>query len=402
MNNLNSCNVVRGGMKLSAPRLEKRSNGWTRVVCSVDLGTEQKEVWLEVENAYAEYLCAERSDAFVIGLLPYAMRSGMDIACETPISEQLLFQLRTYLIPSLAKNSNKMYRTNINAKIAATPFANAGGVGAGISCGVDSMHVLKNFLNPEYPSLKLTHLTLNQVGAFGDEQFQWTIKHAEKLCRELGIKFIKINSNIAGFYSIPFAWVHTFVNSFAVYALQKLWNVFYYGSPGLDFQQYFSLKNADCNDAAHYDLLSLDCFSTRNLKIYSEGGALERYEKIEELQDFKPAQNYLQVCVYETGGNCGKCFKCVRTLLILDAMGALDKFTKVFDIAAYRANRRWYLKELYFNNRVCADRMLDKVYAKLGSEISLRMKLEVRLHMLKCYIAKALMLVKSRFVKDVR
>lgn len=55
------------------------------------------------------------------------------------------------------------------------------------------------------------------------------------------------------------------------------------------------------------------------------------------------AQKNLNVCVSDTGVNCGHCEKCRRTLLILDGLGALEKFSKVFDVDAYRCNKWKYL-----------------------------------------------------------
>ena len=43
----------------------------------------------EVDEKYADCLCAERSDAFVIAFLWYAMITGEDICFETPMSERL-------------------------------------------------------------------------------------------------------------------------------------------------------------------------------------------------------------------------------------------------------------------------------------------------------------------------
>ena len=161
-------------------------------------------------------------------------------------------------------------------------------------------------------------------------------------------------------------------------ALQRLWKLFYYGSPGLDFQEYFSLFDNSTNDVAHYDLLSLDCFSTETLKIYSGGGALSRFEKCKALLDFAPAQEFLQVCVDDSGGNCGRCFKCVRTMLILDALGGLDKFSKAFDVSSYRENRKWYLRQLYLQNVVLGDRMLDEAYRLLSKDVTLVDRAAVR------------------------
>ncbi|MBQ7216006.1 MAG: hypothetical protein IJS39_08465, partial [Synergistaceae bacterium] len=47
------------------------------------------------------------------------------------------------------------------------------------------------------------------------------------------------------------------------------------------------------------------------------------------------AQKYLNVCVPQAH-NCSKCVKCLRTLIVIDSMGKLRDFSRVFDIETYR------------------------------------------------------------------
>lgn len=380
----------KSAISIGAPRIVPSNNGTTRLVSVVYFEGCLKEVWLSVDDKYSQYLCAERGDAFVIGLLPVAMRRGLDIVCETPVSERLLFQLRSTLLPLLAKYGKNVHEVKIDAPIAIEPVANAGGVGAGISCGVDSLHIVKNHSGDEYPGLKLTHLVLNNVGAFfcggkvNDSQLKWTIDLTRKFCEEYGYELILTDSNIFEFTNKDFEVQHTYLNVFAVYCLQKLWKVFYYGSGGIDFMKGFTLVNHEHHDCSAYDLLLLDCLSTENLEIYSEGAAFERLDKIAHIVDFEPAQKYLEVCVQGVGKNCGRCVKCARTLLMLDYLGALDKFGKVFDVEAYKRDRHWYLRYLYrCQLRGHEHRMLDRVYERFSSEISLVDKVLVLLTMVK-------------------
>ena len=49
-------------------------NGQARVCADISLNGKVTTLWFGVEEAQAEYLCADRSDAFVMALLPAAMR----------------------------------------------------------------------------------------------------------------------------------------------------------------------------------------------------------------------------------------------------------------------------------------------------------------------------------------
>lgn len=62
---------------------------------------EEKVVWMETQDEYHEYLCTERSDNFLILLIPYAMQNKQDIMCEGLVTEEILYGLTEYLIPTL-------------------------------------------------------------------------------------------------------------------------------------------------------------------------------------------------------------------------------------------------------------------------------------------------------------
>lgn len=339
-----------GKIIINIPVVEK-DTAKTRVTTEIDFNGRKKALWFEVDLEYAQYLCPERGDGLLIAMLWLAMRNGCDIECKVPVTAELKYQLETYLIPALAKHSKEMYATKILAEEAPLPVPNEGAVGTGISCGIDSLHALKQNLSG-WKGKRLTHLAIYNVGAFGnfdankrETQFNWQIENSLRLCRELGLKLVVANSNLKADFWSDFRYTHTYCNVFAVYMLQKLWGTYFYASSGLDMSE-FSVVSADILDSSHYDVYSLPCFSTRNLKFYSEGATLSRFEKTKELVDWAWAARYLHVCCYDEGKNCGRCFKCRRTLVTIDALGALDKFTDVFDIEYYKSHRSKYMKWL--------------------------------------------------------
>ncbi len=361
-----------GEIRICVP-VVKTQNGRSRLSAVIDFKGENRDVWFEVDEKYGEYLCHERSDAYLIGVLPVAMREGFDIVCEAPVTAQLLYQIRTYLIPSLVRNSKVLYSPEITALIEADPIPNANGVGTGISCGVDSMHAIKSYMDSPYPNLKLTHLVINNVGAFkqDSDQFGWQVNHAREFAGEYGFELIATNSNFAEVFPYAHILVHTYRSCFAVYALQKLWSTYFYAST-YDLQGGFSLTDNEDTDAAHYEILSLDVFSTRALKIYSEGAAIDRFIKTRDIADWEPAQKYLHVCVSDGGGNCSKCWKCKRTMVSLDALGLLDKYGNVFDVAGYMKNRRKILRWLYEQTLIPkGDVMVRPAYKILKKDIPL-------------------------------
>lgn len=381
--------------KVGRPYLENKPDGKTRLCSRISFDGQEQVIWLEVEDRYAQYLCTERSDAFLVGLLPFAYRKQFDLEFEAPVHERLLFQIRSYLLPLIVKYGKSVYPVNIAAESDDVRLSSKEAVGTGISCGIDSLHVIKKHLHSSYANLKLTHLVLNNVGSFGatgrSNQFEWATDQARRFSEETGLELVIINSNIFDWFNslgFDFAQNCTYLNAFPMFALQKLWSVYLYGSAGDDFAKYFSLINNDQRCAENYDLVILDSFSIPSLRIYSEGLPYKRIEKLEALLDDDFAHRYLNVCVNGSGGNCGHCFKCNRTLLMLDALGALDKFSRVFDISHYKKNRHWYLRYLYRCHVRNHDSMLGEVYEMIGKDVSVLDKVIVFFTMVKNYLSR--------------
>ena len=321
----------------------------SRLQAVIDVDGESKTVWFEVEKKYGAYLCWERCDAFLIGLLHYAMVHNHDITCLAPLSEDLYYQLDTYLIDALCQgNCDFFHRIKITADIAPN-LENAGAVGTGISCGIDSLHTIATHANTDFKSHRITHLVLFNVGVFdsgteADELFKKRVARAEAFCSEYNFEFVKIDSNFMGAFVQDNLLVHTFRDVAFVYILQKLFAYYYYSSGHIFLD--FSLHNSGKKDSARYDLFLLDMFSNSKLRFYSEGATKSRIEKTRIVANYEPSYKYLNICNNE-GDNCGKCEKCIRTLLILEILGKLDNYKKVLDIEGYKKNRKHALKILY-------------------------------------------------------
>ena len=67
----------------------QHTEGQARLCADISLNGKGTTLWFGVDISHAHYLCEGRSDAFVMALLPAAMRGGHDIVSETPKSERL-------------------------------------------------------------------------------------------------------------------------------------------------------------------------------------------------------------------------------------------------------------------------------------------------------------------------
>jgi len=104
-----------------------------------------------------KYAVTDRLDAFLWGVLPYAMRHGHDIKCKDKVSGKFLYNLNTQYIQILSKYDPKLYNTKIQAEITDDEIPNEGAVATGVSCGVDCLYtIIENYKSKYSKELSLT------------------------------------------------------------------------------------------------------------------------------------------------------------------------------------------------------------------------------------------------------
>ncbi len=308
----------------------------------------QDVLWFSTPKEYGKYLCKERGDAFLVAMLLFAMKHGEDISIEAPISERLYYTLSRHFVKALSDLFPGSHKIQIHCEIDSDHLENAGGVGTGLSCGIDSFcTVIEHTDNACPPDYRLTHLTFFNVGASGDyggeyarELFHQRIEAVRPCANELDLPLVTLDSNISEILNMNFVPTHTYRNVAGVLALQKLFKTYYYSSSDTLLEFKFSWPASGC-----YDIYSLDMLSTNDTKFYSSGEVYSRVEKTEIVATSPLSYRYLNVCVAEET-NCSRCHKCQRTMVALDIIGKLDKYKFVFDIEYYRNNRNKYFGKM--------------------------------------------------------
>lgn len=316
---------------------------FTRLCC--DIKGVQEDVltlWYEVPAGYKAYLCTERSDGFLVAILPFAMiRSKPDdparVVCEQLVSEKLYHQLTKYYIPVLADSISYYSRVIIQAETTAEPLGNSGGVGTGVSGGVDSSYTIAKYMNDANPSFRLTHGVYYEMGMYGgfDSDTEKRMRQlTHDIAEECKLSFLCVKSNTClALYKGAHAPIVPSIFMGTALALQKLFSVYYYSSAFTAEQ--FEMNEAD---AAYFDLLNVHCFTSNGLSFYSSGIEATRLEKVKFITDFTFTHRYLTVCLSadQKNGNCGRCAKCTRTMAELETIGKLDEYRNVFDVDAFR------------------------------------------------------------------
>jgi hypothetical protein len=319
----------------------------------VEWSEDNSGLWFEVPIEYKQYLCADRSDAFVVAMLWYAMITGSDIEVVAPMSERMAFRIRRFLIPALCLEENGYRRISITGPTTDTPYQNDGAVGTGMSCGVDSFYSLQEYSRDDIPvKYRLTHLTYFNMGAIfhpnREEEKEYSLRefyditdrmseekreNARQVASQSGLPLVYVKSNLdRDYYRGAYGHTAVYRNCAMALSLQGLFSVYINSSGG--WPGFFDLTLTEGSE--HYEELLCSCFSTESLSFILSDYET-RVEKTSAIADNELAQKYLDVCF--CFNNCGECTKCIRTLVTLDIIGKLDSFSRVFDIERFKKNR---------------------------------------------------------------
>lgn len=335
--------------------------GSSRLSAEINIDGRISSLWVEVDAKYKDYLCYERCDAFVLGLLHYAMKYNHDIECKAPITDRLYEQLTEQFLPAFSKvnhfDRNKSEGHGWDVKIHA-PLApevehpiDGVAVGSGCSCGVDSMHVYATHPEITHSCVWNVHgVTYKESKEKRDMGWRNLVNQAKRFASDIGTELIVGDSNYdrGCFENLMFDGSISYGNLFFVFALQKLWRKYYVAS-GYDISE-FRLDGGVNADPAHYEYLLFSFCSLKNIAVAIDGVARTRIQKVEDLVAYPLSRKYLNVCweINEDGRNCSyRCAKCMRTMLELDMLGVLDQYSELFDVSYYRKNFHEYLAEFY-------------------------------------------------------
>ncbi len=330
-----------------------------RFRCSVD-GNDgwPTELWVEhVGGCDADDQSTTASWA-VVGLLYPAMALGKDLESSKAISERLLYNLNGDIQSVLIGINPSLSRIRVRAPVltrdAESSLPRRHGVATGYSAGVDSFTTLA-LLSPERttPGMRLTHLTVHNVGAMGTESqardlFRRYLQRAQAAAGRMGFGAIGIDSNLDSFYRLSASQIigyqptHTLRGASAALTCEHMLATYHYSSS----YSFRDIRVAPAVDTAYAEPILLPMLSTERLTFFSTGSSLRRLDKAFLVSDFPASYRELDICVGDpiiratrAKPNCGLCWKCMRHLLTLDLIGKLDEYAEVFDISTYRRMR---------------------------------------------------------------
>ena len=321
--------------------------------CKIIENEENKEIWFSVDKKYSEFLVEEQLDAFLIAVLPYAMKTKQNIHVNGTLSERLYYTINNYLMKAIS--IALPYCEEIEIKCDSFNSNNLkckGEVGTGYSAGVDSFATIYDNISDKTPKdYKITLFSYLNVGSHGDEGgdearrlFNTRFENIRDYIDEVNIKAIKIDSNLSEFLKMKFVDTCTFRNIAAILAVQKLFKIYYFSS-SVRLDKY-ELKFS----SERYDLLNLYMLSTETTEFFSSGSQYTRCDKTRLISEYEPTYRYLDVCTTSVN-NCSICEKCMRTQLTLDIFKKIELYNSVFDIKKYYENRNKYIAKVIINRK---------------------------------------------------
>lgn len=345
-----------------------------RIQASYETSIDKGVLWYDFPPEFAENLVLENSDAFLVGLLLKAMKTGEDIRIKNKISSKLFYNITTYLIPALILSDNdfkdvKIIPDQLNDKNLNIHQATA----TGSSCGIDSTATIIQHLNLKnaYALNYLTYLNAGSHGQWNGEIAQKTyanrLQRVRNFSSELNLPVIEISTNIGEILGNDFQKAHSLRNLSCILNLQKIFKTYYYASA-----YRFDFFKIDKNDTSSWDILITRFISTESLDFISSMSHLNRILRTKIVSEFDLSFRYLDVCTspdLQGKINCSQCDKCMRTQLNLEIFGKLDKFDPVFNLEKY------YKFKKDFIGKVIATRKSNQINLELYDYLVLHKKL---------------------------
>jgi hypothetical protein len=324
--------------------------GETARIAADLVGPDQVQtLWFECDATYAQDLSSRTCDTFLVASLLPAMRLGLNISVEGAVSSKLFYNLTNYymevlpqLVPGLRRKSqlrsDELIRTNWGGELVYTGF----------SAGVDSFCTFITHSDDLIPrEFKVSRFFFNNVGSHGQHRddrkvFRERLKRVTELGAEMDIPVVAVDSNLNSILKMDFQLTHTIRNISVALLFQNSCGKFLYSSA----VHYKDVYVGPTYDIGHADPITLPLLSTETTECISASSQYKRHRRTEIVSSYHPTYRSLDVCIAPRRAakiNCSKCWKCMRTQLSLDVIGALRKYDQVFEHSTYLRFRSLYI-----------------------------------------------------------
>jgi hypothetical protein len=372
-----------GKLHIQNPYITQPDPKTARLCANIVIDGVMRTLYYEVPIEYKKYLCTERSDAFLLSILQYASFNNLNISWVAPVTQRLLYQLKTIFIPAISERFPRRYH-EIMFLGDSTPDElpkSAYAAATKLSPSVESFYTILKHRDLDESSYNLTHLLFTSVSFASAKRLSTTEpSQINDQTRALFTKYLVDARELSEKYSLPLIPIYSNEAEFVIpgstgwkihrdagvaYALQKLLCIYYVST---DYA-YLSLPyaNGNANELArsHMDLLSCVSVSTDFLQTIPSGKETDRLHKLRSIQDNRMVQQHLYVCSTLNEANCSVCDSCMRTMMELSMDYALENFADVFDLTKFHRREKHYLTRMLYRNTPY-DRAVTSVLKEQG------------------------------------
>lgn len=313
--------IMDGELHITPEVPQVKADGMVEVGAEIRIPNRMRErLWYRIPVAWQDAV-TRRADPFAIAMTMFAMHQRTRMVLHGPVSRSLLSNLEEF---QTIWNFWKPHRYSMVALDADAELddTSTGGRGAvvGFSGGADACytvqrHVLKR-AGRRTVQIRAGMLLQGFDIPLNDPSFERAGQRAQAILASVQIPLILASTNwrtLQRAYQLN--WEDSF-GSAIVACLSLLASDFRYGL----------LASGDCyyrvrphgSTPLTDPLLGSDAFIVR-----TDGGAASRVDKIRAIASWPEATEHLRVCWEgeDRGGNCGRCEKCLRTILNFRAVG---------------------------------------------------------------------------------
>jgi hypothetical protein len=284
-----------------------------------------------VPSEWEASLDDEGADLWLAALLLPAMRMREPFEIDAPLSPELLEALPD-LQAVYASWLPAAAAVEVHAERRAGPAPAGSGAGLFFSCGVDSWFSLlkaqerKRRGLPSLSHLVVVHGVDVDVGPRKADVARELVDNARRVADVHDLGLVPVTTNLRQLYTrVGLSWHWGQAGALAAIGLAlrpAFANVVVAAGPtNASVLLHPEIEAGGCHP------LLLPMFSTAGCEFSVDGGEVSRLRKVTTVADSPLALDTLRVCwaSHEPGYNCGRCAKCVRTMLELELAGALQR-----------------------------------------------------------------------------
>jgi hypothetical protein len=291
-----------------------------------------RTIFFETSREFADYLTCN-PHAFLVGCLwPAYWHGEKRLSIDETICPELRDGLKTNMAWLREWSEQRREPMLIEAKAGVRQPVRrpAERVGAFLSGGVDSLATLRvNRLNfpLAHPRFIKDCLLVHgfDIGGreCGDEEidsYERAIALLSPIAQEAHITLIPVFTNIRHLDDDVGFWIDKFFGA----ALASVAHVFSNRLSTVLIASGLDVPNVRPTGGASHPLLDPN-YSSADLQLRHDGLRFSRFDKVKLLADWDVALKHLRVCTMNPADvpNCGRCEKCIRTMLELLAVGKL-------------------------------------------------------------------------------